>query len=296
MREAPSVDAFQRDPIGSYILDRCFLCWSFDATLWGCIYWGSFTEDDFASLAKALDAELHADVPPHAGIADLRRLEGVTPHLHDLLAKYYASRWGALRTRIVQQAVVRPWGGMLGSMVAGFYQVYVPPYPFRVVTDPREALTWFGREQDAGVLDVLERRIHEGAARSPIVVALRALLARDTRGAALDSASRSLGVSTRTLQRQLKEAGTSFQSELQAMRLRGAQRMLLETDAKLTAIATELGFASLQHFSMVFRKATGESPGAWRARRAVKLDDEGGETSHPPPVARPCAGRADHEG
>lgn len=268
MREAPSVDDFQRDPIGRYVLDRCFLCWSFDATLWGCIYWGSFAEDDFARLAKALDAELHPDVPPHAGIADLRGIEVATPHLHDLLAEYFAPRWDALRARIVQQAVVRP-SGMLGSLVAGFYQVHAPSYPFRVVTDPREALVWLGREQDAGVLDELEQRLHEGAARSPVVVALRALLARDTKGATLGSASRSLGVSTRTLQRQLKEAGTSFQNELQALRLRGAQRMLLETDAKLTVIASELGFASLQHFSSVFRKATGESPGAWRAKRAA---------------------------
>ncbi len=33
---------------------------------------------------------------------------------------------------------------------------------------------------------------------------------------------------------------------------------------KLTAVAVEVGCASLQHFSSLFRKLVGESPSTWR--------------------------------
>ena len=46
----------------------------------------------------------------------------------------------------------------------------------------------------------------------------------------------------------------------------GHAALLLESDAKLTSVAVEVGCASLQHFSSLFRKLTGESPSAWRAR------------------------------
>jgi len=42
--------------------------------------------------------------------------------------------------------------------------------------------------------------------------------------------------------------------------------LLADTDHKITSIAFEVGCASLQHFSTLFRKATGVAPSEWRAR------------------------------
>nr|WP_286202601.1 helix-turn-helix transcriptional regulator [Comamonas sp. JC664] len=89
-----------------------------------------------------------------------------------------------------------------------------------------------------------------------------------------------MGMSERTLQRRLKEADTSFQSELNAVQVRMAQTLLRESDMKLTAVAVEVGCASLQHFSSLFRKLVGESPSGWRDRQL-----QGGAA--PPPHANP---------
>ena len=55
-------------------------------------------------------------------------------------------------------------------------------------------------------------------------------------------------------------------------RVRAAQALLADTDTKITSIAFEVGCGSLQHFSTIFRKATGVAPSAWReSRRRASL-------------------------
>ena len=54
---------------------------------------------------------------------------------------------------------------------------------------------------------------------------------------------------------------------LHAARIRAAQTLLADTERKITSIALKVGYATLQHFSTVFRRSTGETPSAWRARQ-----------------------------
>jgi AraC-like DNA-binding protein len=74
-------------------------------------------------------------------------------------------------------------------------------------------------------------------------------------------------VSERTLQRKLGELGTTFQHELSEARVRVAKRLLIDSEAPVTNIALDVGCASLQHFSALFRKHEGESPSTFRKRR-----------------------------
>jgi AraC-like DNA-binding protein len=107
----------------------------------------------------------------------------------------------------------------------------------------------------------------------------------------LSEVARELGMSERTLQRRLKEAGTSFQAELNAVQVRMAQSLLRETDMKLTAVAVEVGCASLQHFSSLFRKLVGDSPSAWRNKALGKAppESEAEEAAEPVDAAAPRA-------
>jgi len=57
---------------------------------------------------------------------------------------------------------------------------------------------------------------------------------------------------------------------IQARRLKHAQELLHRTDAPLTAIALDTGFASHAHFSAVFRATTGVTPSSYR-REALRL-------------------------
>ena len=78
--------------------------------------------------------------------------------------------------------------------------------------------------------------------------------------------ARRLGVSRRTLQRQLQQEGTSFGALLQAERRDAAMALLKEPELTLEEIATRLGFSEASAFHRAFRRWTGETPGGWRKR------------------------------
>jgi AraC-like DNA-binding protein len=168
---------------------------------------------------------------------------------------------------IRKQAIIRP-SGLPGAVVAGFYQVVQHAYPVEVFTSVGDALDWFGWPKAHPLAVEVDALWTHAVGHSPIVRRLRTLLETDVSGVTLASAARSLAISERTLQRHLRDSGTNFQSELAAARIHAAQSKMVHTDLKLTAIALEVGCSSLQHFSTLFRKATGETPSAWRARMA----------------------------
>jgi AraC-like DNA-binding protein len=156
--------------------------------------------------------------------------------------------------------------GLIGAVVGGFYSLLSPSYPSRVFTDSNEALAWLGvtETQAASLQEELNQLVAKATNQSPLLQQLHRVLRTRLVDASLAETAREMGMSERTLQRRLKESGTSFQTELNAVQVRTAQQLLLETDMKLTAVAVEVGCASLQHFSSLFRKLVGESPSTWR--------------------------------
>jgi AraC-like DNA-binding protein len=80
----------------------------------------------------------------------------------------------------------------------------------------------------------------------------------------LDVASR-LGVSTRTLQRRLKDEGTSYQNELNLLREQLAYNYLSRTTYTSGQIAFLLGYDDPNSFFRAFRSWTGQTPEAVRA-------------------------------
>jgi AraC-like DNA-binding protein len=54
---------------------------------------------------------------------------------------------------------------------------------------------------------------------------------------------------------------------LRARRIARAQELLVATPLPVTEVCTAVGFSSLGSFSSVFRRLTGESPSAYRAKR-----------------------------
>ncbi len=79
-----------------------------------------------------------------------------------------------------------------------------------------------------------------------------------------DVASR-LAVSTRTLQRRLKEEGTTFQAELDGLREELARTYLSRSDYTSGQIAFLLGYEDPNSFYRAFRSWTGETPEVVRA-------------------------------
>ncbi|MCK0152868.1 AraC family transcriptional regulator [Alcanivorax sp. S6407] len=76
--------------------------------------------------------------------------------------------------------------------------------------------------------------------------------------------SKNMGVSVRTLQRQLSEAGTSFLKELGAVRREIAERYLRETRLGLVDIALLVGYSEHSAFTRSFIRWTGMTPLEYR--------------------------------
>ena len=114
-----------------------------------------------------------------------------------------------------------------------------------------------------------EHLLAERAVSSASIVAqLRAALIRRLPAgeARLAPVAAELGLSTRTLQRKLAEAGSSFQQVLDAVRFALARDYLRRRELGLVEIALLLGFQEQSAFTHAFREWSGMNPGAWRER------------------------------
>jgi AraC-like DNA-binding protein len=103
----------------------------------------------------------------------------------------------------------------------------------------------------------------------PTVRALREYLGRALRDATVEGGARTLGVSPRTLQRELRHARTHFTAELLRARVDAACEKLAHTDEKIETIAREVGCISASQLSTLFRRSLGETPGQFRTRRTL---------------------------
>ncbi len=74
-----------------------------------------------------------------------------------------------------------------------------------------------------------------------------------------------MNVSNRTLQRKLKEEGTSFIDLLQDARLSLARKYLAQPQRSIVEIAYLLGFSEPSTFSRAFKRWTGQAPAEYRA-------------------------------
>lgn len=91
------------------------------------------------------------------------------------------------------------------------------------------------------------------------------------RGAASEArACAELGVTVRTLQRNLAAEGTTFKALMEDTRMRLARHYLLNTNLSLTAIAFLLGYSELSAFSRAARVWLGDSPSALRKRKRTQ--------------------------
>ncbi|HAW48299.1 MAG TPA: AraC family transcriptional regulator [Roseovarius sp.] len=79
-----------------------------------------------------------------------------------------------------------------------------------------------------------------------------------------EDVAQALGISRSTLQRRLREEGTSYQAVLDATRRDMAIRYLTKTTLRADEIAMVLAYRDANSFSRSFRRWTGEAPVAFR--------------------------------
>jgi len=79
-----------------------------------------------------------------------------------------------------------------------------------------------------------------------------------------------VGMSERTLQRRLTEAGTSLQEILDQCRHELAEKLLLETEYSLSEISAKLGFSASSAFTRSAIRWFGETPSKFRQKKRSK--------------------------
>ncbi len=83
-----------------------------------------------------------------------------------------------------------------------------------------------------------------------------------------DSVAQALGMSRRTLHRELAKSCRTYHSIADDVRFAFAKRLLNDTGMSLTEIAAELGYSELSAFTRAFARSFGTCPSAWRGRHS----------------------------
>jgi len=267
LRRASSANDFLREPLGRYCTGNRYAVFAHSPTLLGFVAWGRPDTEDVRELLRLCEIGLGTDSVRHRWLADVRGLELVQPATFGMFLEYTRRNRDTLRRNISRQAQLRP-DGLVGAIISGFSHIAKLPYPERVFGDVGEALVWLDIERDEGLALVAELDAIRNAACESFDVVGRLRAELEAAGAVeIEAAARRLGLSTRSLQRELRRAGTTYRLELKSFRIRRAQELLRGGEHDLTSIAEQVGFASSQHFATAYRRAVGVTPSAWRARQ-----------------------------
>jgi len=268
VRRAEGVEEFVASPLGRYVAGPTFLAWCFDATLAGSVTWGSPTELEILQLLRAFEFN-HAMRAGYGVVTDGSRLVSIDPVPFGIVMEYVQRRLPEYTRSVGRQAFVHR-EGLVGASIAGLAPALRVPWEWRPFTDDAAAFEWVGHPAAARVRDEVRATVEALSTQPESLRALGAYLSRNLPSATLRSAGRALGISERSLQRALAAAGTTFRREVSRARVEAAAHLLSSTQAKLEAIAREVGCTSGSHLSQLFRRERGETPGAYRARRMAR--------------------------
>ncbi len=135
---------------------------------------------------------------------------------------------------------------------------------------PKAALALPMRSPDATLCQLVERHAEQLLGALPetagIVAQVQRVLSERLRHgeASIDAIAPRLGMSRRTLQRQLTQAGTRYRDVLSALRRGLAEQYLRHSQIRSEEVALLLGYADTTSFHRAFREWTGQTPGAFR--------------------------------
>lgn len=262
MKQCATLDELFRDPVRRWAPIQSGLFWCHSPTLCGFAVWGRPGPAETRAFTSVFD-HYQRLAPQFDLVEDARGVESIDlDALHDLV------QWLRSNARVVGEharnrvAMIPP--GIPGFALAGIQSVLELESPVTFVTDPRDGFRHLLPDGGDELCEEVEALIHSARGVTPLVLAVRTVLA-ETRGAVdLIGVAKRLGISARSLQRQLAQAGGSFRVEHANSRFRAAEE-LLRGDDKLAAVAAQLGLSEAG-LTQLTRAQAGVTPGELRRR------------------------------
>jgi AraC-like DNA-binding protein len=255
-----SLETFLRDPVGRYVVAGTSLLWAATPSLAGVVAYGRPGPVQSRAALAAYEA-LFSPVMANSVdvILDARRLDIDTDALSVFLA-WVRTHLPRFQRRVrLQVGVVED--NLPGVILCGIVPMLGAAYPFRVVTSPTEALRLV--DGDPALAPHLDDLATTAAGVPALVGRLRHHL-RSRRGDLdLATAALALGVSVRSLQRGLKDCGSSFVQEQRAARWEAARQLLGGTQDKVGAVAHRLGISE-RTLTRLVREEGGCTPDDFR--------------------------------
>ncbi|MFO0614319.1 MAG: AraC family transcriptional regulator [Polyangiaceae bacterium] len=260
MEQAVSAAEFVRAPVARWFATRTMLAWAATPSLGGFAAWGRPSADD-ARANCALFEGLYALPAGVDLLMDGSGIEAVDLDGVAALLGWARTHLDRVRARVRRRVGIIPPGAQ-GLLVAGLSPVLGWTADVSLAPDSAAALRELGAADPDGLAREVGALIAKVRSTPPLLAELRTLLRARVGDLRLPDAARALGVSSRTLQRELSESGSSFRAEELEARLDAALQ-LLESDAKIASIATRLGVTEGALVRLV-RDRTGMSPTAYR--------------------------------
>jgi len=252
------LEAFLGPPARRYIVFRTLAYWQLEHRAFGSIVWGRPDESDVVDLGRA--HAIGARFPLHGTLVDVRDIQSVDLLAFEKFLAFLKARRDAWSPNVARQAVLYR-GGLAHASVLGMFELLRPAHRVDYFDDASAAYAAVGALEVADELEDLRAQL----LGAPDVVrrvrlAFEALPARTAFGAV----ARHLGMSLRSLQRRLRDAGTSLRAQRQAHLLRTCTQLLESSELDLDAIAAHVGASSASHLIALFKRHRGITPGQFR--------------------------------
>jgi AraC-like DNA-binding protein len=265
MRIVPTLDGFMSDQVESCCIATSSAIWC-TCGIVGVIKCGivdrAYVRELRDAIALADQATASSCVAVFADCREVERADEDAILELESLARDAVPRWSP---RLDRQVVVVP-PNLTGILLAGVLSTHAPRNRLHITHDLADAYDSIG--------DPHARETHELAlslsrdvwGRSSLVARIRAMLADDLSSATIETCSSRIGISGRSLQRELLRAGTSFSDELRRARALAARELLIHTDLKVDVIATRIGLKSRPRMNAILRREFDNTPLELRLR------------------------------
>jgi AraC-like DNA-binding protein len=260
---------FMAAPVGRCIIGSSFAIWCHSPELQGSILWGKLDDQSIREMFEIGQFVERHEFTRRRTITDCRDLDQTDG---EVLLSFIASaryRIATKSSRFERQALIVP-AGIDGVLISGTLSAAGAEHPLRVVHDLEAAFDFIDHPAAAPAYASATALVADTRGNALLLSRLRLQLNRDLRAATIEESAAALGMSTRTLQRELQRLDTSFSKELLRARLVSAEGLLVHSELKIESIATQVGFGTASRMSASLRRTKKMTASQLRAQRSAK--------------------------